>query len=114
MQVQRGESLVQCFENMRSAYHLRNAMPVHIGAQVAVDAREHDFNIAFLQILAKVSDGPRCRIVEIGDGSGIDYEPAHRGRRMVEERYSWSVLIEKHVVFYRWAAFGEESPCLVK
>ena len=23
-----------------------------------------------------------------------------RGRRMVEERYSWSVLIEKHVVFY--------------
>ena len=37
-----------------------------------------------------------------------------RGRRMVEERYSWSVLIEKHVMFYRWAAFGEESPCLVK
>lgn len=37
-----------------------------------------------------------------------------RGRRMVEERYSWSVLIEKHIVLYRWAAFGEGDPCFVQ
>jgi glycosyltransferase involved in cell wall biosynthesis len=37
-----------------------------------------------------------------------------RGRRMVEERYSWSVLIERHVVLYRWAAFGDGKPGFVQ
>ena len=63
---------------------------------------------------------PGCQGITGAIRKAVSTEPSQlaamgeRGRRMVEERYSWSVLTEKHVVLYKWAAFGEGNPCFVR
>jgi glycosyltransferase involved in cell wall biosynthesis len=33
-----------------------------------------------------------------------------KGRRMVEKRYSWGAIVERHIQLYRWVASGENRP----
>jgi glycosyltransferase involved in cell wall biosynthesis len=33
-----------------------------------------------------------------------------KGRRMVQDRYSWRAVVERHIQLYRWAAFGGNRP----
>jgi glycosyltransferase involved in cell wall biosynthesis len=37
-------------------------------------------------------------------------EMGQRGRRLVEEKYGWPAIIQKHIELYQWIAGGQTKP----
>jgi hypothetical protein len=81
----RGEGFVKRREDSGFSDRGGDAVPVHVGPQVAADAREHQIDASALQLLEQVENRARGRVVEIRDRGGIDDEPVHWCRSMLHE-----------------------------
>ena len=63
----RGNGFVERREDPRVSDHGRDAMPVHVGAQVGIDPGENDGDSPALEIMQQVADGLCGGIIDIRD-----------------------------------------------